>query len=73
MRVVKKLKNKEEYKHRGLGFANGEVVAPNPKFTLTFCVRPLQLFCFLFANRVLMPTSDQENADEMTIAELLYF
>ena len=50
MRVVKKLKNKEKYKHRGLGFANGEVVAPNPKFTLTFCVRPLQLFCFLFAN-----------------------
>ena len=73
MRVVKKLKNKEKYKHWGLEFANGDVVAPNQKFTLIFCVGSLQLFCILFANNVLMPTSDQENADEMTIAELLYF
>ena len=71
MRVVKKLKNNEKYKHWRLGLPNAEVVAPNPKFTLIFCVGSLQLFCILFANNVLMPTSDQENADEMTIAELL--
>ena len=71
MRAFIKLKNKEKYKHQGLGLANGEVVAPNLKFTLIFCVGPLQLFWFLFANSVLLPTSDQENADEMTIAELL--
>ena len=71
MRVVKKLKNKEKYKHWGLEFANGDVVAANPKFTLIFCVGPLQLLWFLFAKSVLLPTSDQENADEMTIAELL--